>query len=52
MKYLFIEFDFSALFPEGVIIAVVGYVTVFLALLILYMVFTYLSKSLNYTIIH
>lgn len=48
MKYLFIEFDFSALFPEGMIIAVVGYITVFLALVVLYMVFTYLSKSLNY----
>jgi len=48
MKCLFIEFDLSAIFPEGVIIAVVGYITVFLALVVLYMVFTYLSKSLNY----
>jgi len=48
MKYLFIDFDISALFPEGVIIALVGYVTVFMALVVLYMVFTYLSKSLNY----
>lgn len=48
MKYLAISFDFEALFPEGIIIAIVGYITVFLALVVLYVVFTYLSKSLNY----
>lgn len=48
MKYLAISFDFEALFPEGIIIAIVGYITVFLALVVLYIVFTYLSKSLNY----
>lgn len=48
MKYLAISFDFEALFPEGIIIAIVGYITVFLALVVLYAVFTYLSKSLNY----
>lgn len=48
MLPLNINFDFSALFPQGLIIAMVGYITVFLALVVLYMVFTYLSKSLNY----
>ena len=48
MKNLFINFDFAAVFPEGIIIAVVGYITVFLALVVLFMVFTYLSKTLNY----
>jgi Na+-transporting methylmalonyl-CoA/oxaloacetate decarboxylase gamma subunit len=48
MQILRISFDINALFPEGIIIAIVGYVTVFLALLVLYMVFTYLSKTLNY----
>lgn len=48
MKYLAISFDFTALFPEGIIIAIVGYITVFLALVVLYTVFTYLSKTLNY----
>lgn len=48
MEMLRISFDFSALFPEGIIIAVVGYITVFMALVVLYMVFTYLSKTLNY----
>jgi hypothetical protein len=43
------SFDITALFPEGIIIAVVGYITVFLALVVLYMVFTYLSKSLNFS---
>ncbi|MEN8223731.1 MAG: OadG family protein [Bacteroidota bacterium] len=48
MKNLFIDFDISALFPEGIIIAIVGYITVFMALVVLYLVFTYLSKTLNY----
>jgi len=48
MEMLRISFNFDALFPEGIIIAVVGYVTVFMALVVLYMVFTYLSKTLNY----
>ena len=48
MDLLKINIDISALFPEGIIIAVVGYITVFLALLVLYMVFTYLTKTLNY----
>src|SRR5210317_2175752 len=48
MKLLKLSFDLDALFPEGIIIAIVGYITVFLALVVLYFVFTYLSKSLNY----
>ncbi|MDT8393143.1 MAG: OadG family protein [Bacteroidales bacterium] len=48
MKHLAISFDLSALFPEGIIIAMVGYITVFLALVVLFTVFTYLSKTLNY----
>jgi len=48
MILLDFNFDISALFPEGIIIAVVGYITVFLALVALYVVFTYLSKTLNY----
>lgn len=48
MKTLAISFDLSAVFPEGLIIAVVGYITVFLALVVLYAVFTYLSKVMNY----
>lgn len=48
MKNLAISFDLSALFPDGIIIAVVGYITVFLALVVLYLVFTYLSKVMNY----
>ena len=48
MTILRIGFDFSAIFPNGVIIAIVGYITVFLALVVLYVVFTYLSKALNY----
>lgn len=48
MHTLSISFDFSAIFPDGIIIALVGYVTVFMALVVLYTVFTYLSKTLNY----
>ncbi len=48
MKLLSLNFDFNALFPEGIIIAIVGYITVFMALVVLYLVFTYLSKTLNY----
>ena len=42
------SFNISDLYPEGIIIAAVGYVTVFMALVVLYMVFTYFSKSLNF----
>lgn len=35
---------------EGITIAIVGYVIVFSALVILYFVFTYLSKLINYNI--
>jgi hypothetical protein len=48
MRSLAISFDLSALFPDGIIIAIVGYITVFLALVVLYSVFTYLSKVMNY----
>jgi Na+-transporting methylmalonyl-CoA/oxaloacetate decarboxylase gamma subunit len=48
MNLLKLNFDIDALFPDGIIIAVVGYITVFLALVVLYFVFTYLSKTLNY----
>lgn len=48
MKLLSLNFDINALFPEGIIIAIVGYITVFMALVVLYLVFTYLSKTLNY----
>jgi hypothetical protein len=48
MSLLSIGFDVSKIFPEGIIIAVVGYITVFMALVVLYTVFTYLSKTLNY----
>lgn len=48
MELLKISFDINAVYPEGIIIAVVGYITVFLALVVLYMVFTYLSKTLNW----
>ena len=43
-----LAFDIRSIFPDGVVIAVVGYITVFMALVVLYMVFTYLSKTLNY----
>ena len=49
MDLVYLRFDFSALFPEGIIIAIVGYITVFMALVVLYTVFTYLSKTLNFT---
>lgn len=48
MSILEITFDFSAVLPEGVIIAMVGYITVFMALVVLYVVFTYLTKTLNF----
>lgn len=48
MSILEITFDFSAVLPEGVIIALVGYITVFMALVVLYVVFTYLTKTLNF----
>ena len=48
MNLLKLDFNIEALFPDGIIIAVVGYITVFLALVVLYFVFTYLSKTLNY----
>ncbi len=48
MHALSISFDFSALVPDGLVIALVGYVTVFMALVVLFTVFTYLSKTLNY----
>ena len=48
MNYLNVGFDISAIFPDGLVIAIVGYITVFLALVVLYTVFTYLSKTLNY----
>jgi len=37
--------DFGAIMEQGLIIAVVGYVTVFLALVVLYLVFTYIAKA-------
>ena len=48
MNLLKLDFNIDALFPDGIIIAIVGYITVFLALVVLYFVFTYLSKTLNY----
>lgn len=48
MNILRLQFDISSLFPEGIIIAIVGYITVFLALVVLYLVFTWLSKSINF----
>ena len=35
------------IFQQGITIAIVGYSTVFIALVVLYFVFTYLSKLLN-----
>ncbi len=32
---------------EGIVITVVGYVIVFIALVVLYVVFTYLARGLN-----
>lgn len=48
MRLLSLGFDITAIFPDGMIIAIVGYITVFMALVVLYMVFTYLSKTLNW----
>jgi len=42
-----LSFSMPAVFSQGVVIAIVGYCTVFSALVILYFVFTYLSKILN-----
>jgi len=39
-----ISMNFRAVIDEGIVVAVVGYVTVFLALVILYLAFTYLAK--------
>ncbi|MFO8129108.1 MAG: OadG family protein [Bacteroidales bacterium] len=44
MTLMKIEMDFSAALGEGLTIAVVGYVTVFSALVVLYFVFTYLAR--------
>ena len=40
-------FSVPEVFNQGVVIAIVGYFTVFSALVVLYVVFTYLSKILN-----
>jgi Na+-transporting methylmalonyl-CoA/oxaloacetate decarboxylase gamma subunit len=39
-----ISMNFRAVVDEGIVVAVVGYVTVFLALVVLYFAFTYLAK--------
>ncbi len=44
MNILKIGLDFQGAIDEGLTIAIVGYVTVFLALVILYFVFTYIAK--------
>jgi Na+-transporting methylmalonyl-CoA/oxaloacetate decarboxylase gamma subunit len=40
--------DWSLILEEGIIITIVGYVIVFLALLLLFYVFTYLARLVNY----
>ncbi len=48
MNILKLTFDINNTFPDGIIISMVGYITVFLSLLVLYIVFTYLLKALNF----
>ena len=45
MELLEIGLDFSNVLEQGLTIAIVGYVTVFLALVVLYLVFTYIAKA-------
>ena len=45
-----ISLNFRAVIDEGIVVAVVGYVTVFLALLVLYLAFTYLAKFYSFQV--
>lgn len=47
MNILSIELDFGGAIEEGLTIAIVGYVTVFLALAVLYFAFTYIAKIIK-----
>ena len=42
--------NFQAILDDGLVITVVGYVIVFLALVVLYFVFTYLARAMNFYI--
>ena len=45
-----ISLNFRAVIDEGIVVAVVGYVTVFLALVVLYFSFTYLARFYAYRV--
>ncbi len=47
---MLLDIGFNELISQGVIIAITGYVIVFMALLLLYFVFTGLSKALRHQI--
>lgn len=42
--------NFDLILEDGLVITVVGYVIVFMALVVLYFVFTYLARGLNFYI--
>ena len=44
------EINMQAILEDGLVITVVGYVIVFMALVVLYFVFTYLARVMNYSI--
>lgn len=50
MNLLEITFDLSAITPFSIFISVVGYVTVFLALVILFYVFDSIPKLINFQV--
>ena len=45
-----LSIEVPRIFSDGITIAIVGYVIVFSALVVLYFVFTYFSKLINYNI--
>lgn len=44
------DINLRAILDDGLVITVVGYVIVFMALVVLYFVFTYLARGMNYYI--
>ena len=44
------EINLQAILDDGLVITIVGYVIVFLALVVLYFVFTYLARGMNFFI--
>jgi Na+-transporting methylmalonyl-CoA/oxaloacetate decarboxylase gamma subunit len=44
------DFNLQSVLDDGMVITVVGYVIVFMALVVLYFVFTYLARAMNFYI--